>query len=251
MPTSDPLVFTPDMEEQFRREGYLILERVVPEEQLRLLHRCCDELLAEGKATIDNGDNQRNHKFLFGAMSQRPALRSFVFSDLYAEICRRTLGPDAWFINDQYSYKDARTGGEFPWHQDGAYVGAPHLPYLTTWVAMIDMTEANGTIRVVPRSRAKTKETVQGAHSRREPIENHIGDERGIAVEVPAGSMAIFSSTVFHQSMPNTSDRPRAAYIVQFGPEAVCGKPGVGLHLDGQAFLKNGLRADDAGAAKP
>lgn len=226
--------------EQFRRDGYLILERCLLATDLALLQRCCDELLAAGKATVDAVSGARPHKFLFGAAGQKPELDRINFGPLLAELCRQTLGPDVWHINDQYSYKDARTGGTFGWHQDGGYIGAPHKLYLTVWIALCDMYEQNGTIRVVPRSRAKVQGTIAGAKEMLTGYEKYIGDDPGELVNVPAGSLAAFHSDIFHVSGHNVSDRPRTAYITQYAAEPVCGKPGQGLALTGRPFLRNG-----------
>jgi len=224
----------------FRREGYLILEQCISNEDLELMRRSCDELLADGHATIDGVSGSRPHKFLFEAAKQKPVLDRFNFGPLMAELVRQTIGPDAWHINDQYSFKDARTGGTFGWHQDGAYIGAPHKLYLTVWIALCDMNEQNGTIRVVPRSRAKVKGTIIGARELLTGFEKYIGDDQGDLVNVPAGSIAAFHSDIFHVSGHNLSDHPRVAYITQYCPEPILGKEGQGLWLRGRPFLKDG-----------
>lgn len=226
--------------EQFRRDGYLILERCIPPADLALLQRSCDELLAAGMAEVDKVSGSRPHKFLFGAAEKKPELDQVNFGPLMAELCRQTLGPDVWHVNDQYSYKDARSGGSFGWHQDGAYIGAPHKPYLTVWIALCDMSEQNGTISVIPRTRAKLQGTIAGAKELVNGYEKYIGDDRGEIVNVPAGSIATFHSDIFHVSGHNVSDRPRTAYITKYGVEPVLGKLGQGLALTGRPFLQDG-----------
>ena len=46
----------------------------------------------------------------------------------------------------------------------------------------------------------------------------YFGDDPGDPVIVPAGSIACFSSTVFHRSGGNTTDRVARAYVVQYSP---------------------------------
>jgi ectoine hydroxylase-related dioxygenase (phytanoyl-CoA dioxygenase family) len=57
---------------------------------------------------------------------------------------------------------------------------------------------------------------------------------------VPAGSLVVFSSLVFHRSGFNTTDRMRRAYVTQYSPEPIH-KPGTAepIHLD-VPFLKDG-----------
>ena len=62
--------------------------------------------------------------------------------------------------------KAAEQGTRFSWHQDSGYSvydgGAErHAPYLTCWLALDDMSEENGTISLLPYSRAGTNELVE------------------------------------------------------------------------------------------
>ena len=63
---------------------------------------------------------------------------------------------------------------------------------------------------------------------------------------MPAGSLVVFSSLVFHRSGFNTTDRMRRAYVTQYSPEPIykpgtVGPDGVGepMHL-AVPFLENG-----------
>jgi hypothetical protein len=47
----------------------------------------------------------------------------------------------------------------------------------------------------------------------------YFGDDPGDPVIVPAGSIARFSTTVFHRSGPNTTDRMRRVYVAQYTAE--------------------------------
>jgi ectoine hydroxylase-related dioxygenase (phytanoyl-CoA dioxygenase family) len=68
----------------------------------------------------------------------------------------------------------------------------------------------------------------------------YFGDEPGVPAVVPAGSLVVFSSLVFHRSGFNTTDRMRRAYVTQYSPEPIY-KPGTHepMHLD-VPFLKDG-----------
>ena len=49
----------------------------------------------------------------------------------------------------------------------------------------------------------------------------YFGDDPGDPVTVPAGSIACFSSTLFHRSGPNTTDRIRRTYVAQYSSEPI------------------------------
>ena len=67
----------------------------------------------------------------------------------------------------------------------------------------------------------------------------YFGKERGIPMIVPAGSIAVFSSLVFHCSGANTTEKFRRAYIVQYATEIVIGGNGQQSGTN-EPFLRNG-----------
>ena len=132
------------------------------------------------------------------------------------------------------------TGKEFSWHQDSGYVGPNHKPYVTCWCALDDVSEANGTVYILPYSVSGIRTWVR--HERdpdTKEMVGYFGKEKGIPVIVPAGSIAVFSSLVFHCSGANTTDKFRRAYIVQYASEQVLGEKGNQSGTN-EPFLKNG-----------
>src|SRR5687768_11148686 len=108
----------------------------------------------------------------------------------------------------------------FSWHQDSGFIDNPHAPYLTCWIALDDVSEANGTVSLLPYARAGTRDVV--THVRDEETNDMIGysgDDAGDAVVVRAGSIVCFSSTVFHRSGPNTTERMRRVYVAQYSAQ--------------------------------
>jgi ectoine hydroxylase-related dioxygenase (phytanoyl-CoA dioxygenase family) len=236
--------------QQYRDEGYFILERVIPDEHLEMLRRECDRFVAEEDAAMDaagvraRGLNQRDSRyFVFNRHPDSAAMPDFIFSDLTAEICRATVGETAFLFWEQFVVKCAEVGMKFDWHQDSGYVGHDHRPYLTCWCALDDATEENGTIYVLPYSRAGTR--TREEHVRPEggaELVGYHGEDPGIPVVVPAGSIAVFSSTTFHRSGTNTTSRIRRAYVPQFSPEPVLKRDGSAPWGLAVPFLKDGKR---------
>lgn len=241
---------TEAQKKQYRDEGYFLLERVLPEEQLRTLRSECAELIAEQDAAMDrqgtdvlNLSRRNSRYFVFLAYKTRPELGKFIFGDKMAEICRATIGENAMLFWEQFVVKGTdKKGAEFPWHQDSGYVDHPHKPYVNCWIPLDDVDERNGTIYILPFSRAGTREKVE-----HKPVPNsndrvgYFGKDTGIPVIVPAGSVAVFSSVTFHRSGANYTDRMRRAYAIQYSPEVVLDADGSLKGLDEQ-FLKNGKR---------
>jgi ectoine hydroxylase-related dioxygenase (phytanoyl-CoA dioxygenase family) len=102
--------------------------------------------------------------------------------------------------------------------------------------------EKNGTVYLLPYSLAGTKEKVEhkpvpGTNDR----EGYFGSEKGIPANCPAGSIVVFSSTTFHRSGPNNTNKLRRAYAIQFSPQPIYEADG-SLKGLAEPFLKNGER---------
>ncbi|MFT3965445.1 MAG: phytanoyl-CoA dioxygenase family protein [Sphingobium sp.] len=218
--------------EQFERDGYAIFEGIFAGEALDLLRSACDAFVLREEARMDAagtdtiGISHRGKRYFANeCQREQPELRRIVFSEAMADICRATLGDFAYFFFDQFVVKGPEGGLPFSWHQDSGYVvgnGGPpdHAPYLTCWCPLDDATLQNGTVRLVPGSHRNGV-----IEHRRVPMTNDLAvdvdDARAVAVEVPAGSVVVFSSCTLHATGANESDRPRRVYLAQYTPEVM------------------------------
>jgi len=241
-------MITAQHREQFLEEGYFIIENIIPEEHLQILRDSCDHLIDLMHQEMDRLGTDHIHISHRGKRyhiakkyDQAPNLRDYVFSPLMAEVCKATLGDKAFLFYDQYVAKAAEQGIKFSWHQDSGYLDFNHQPYITVWASVDDMTLENGTVYVLPYSQCGIRSRVEHI---RDPESGdkvgYFGKEPGIPAIVPAGSLAVFSSLVFHRSGANTTDKMRRAYVTQYCSEPIY-KPGTEelLHL-GVPFLNNG-----------
>ena len=159
----------PDLREQYAAEGYAVFERVLAGPLLELLRAECAAVIAREDARLDalgvevDGISHRGKRYFAGECQRvQPGLRALLFSATMADICRATLGDDAYFFYDQYVVKGASQGLPFAWHQDSGYVvgnGGPadHQPYLTCWCTLDDTTVANGTVRICRSARCRRR----------------------------------------------------------------------------------------------
>ncbi|MEO0579318.1 MAG: phytanoyl-CoA dioxygenase family protein [Pseudomonadota bacterium] len=219
-----------DDKQLYADEGYMILERAIPADALDMLRQECAYFVGYMDAKMDAGQlsssalSSRGNRYYINAMyrySQR--LWRFLFSDVMADVCRATLGDDAYLFSEQWVVKGAEQGMKFSWHQDSGYVKAvdantTHPPYVTCWCTLDDVSEENGTVYLLPHSRGGTRNTII-THSQ-DPDTNDLigytGDDSGIAIEVPAGSIVCFSSYNLHSSGANTTPNMRRVYLPQY-----------------------------------
>src|ERR687891_427631 len=164
----------------------------------------------------------RDEGYFVHAYGKSPAVQRFLFSDLMAHAAQAALGDTVYLFNEQYVVKAAERGMTFGWHQDSGFIPYPHPPYLTCWIPLDDVTEANGTVYLLPYPRAGTRNVVQHRRDdKTNALIGYFGDDPGDPVIVPAGSLICFSSTLFPRAGPNPTDPPRRVYIAQYSPEPI------------------------------
>lgn len=234
---------------QYQDEGYFILDAVIPPHHLDMLRAECARFIDLMDAEMDAlgvdtmGIIHRNNRyFIANRYRESEHMHEFLFSDLMAEVCRATLGAEAYLFHEQYVVKAAEKGMKFGWHQDSGYVGFDHKPYLSCWCPLDDVDENNGTVYLLPYSRAGTRDWV--VHSQEEgsnDLIGYTGDVPGVPVVAPAGSIAVFSSTVFHRSGPNLSQQMRRVYLPQYSSEPIV-RPTGELTAFAVPFLHDGER---------
>lgn len=212
----------------YREEGFFVLENAVPSTDLEALRGECQRFIDERDREMDSLGvdvldlDHRHRRYFVHAYGKSPAVMSFLFSDLMAEIARMTLGNTVFLFNEQYVVKGAERGMKFGWHQDSGFIDYRHRPYLTCWISLDDATEDNGTVYLLPYSRAGTREVVEHVQDEEtNDMVGYFGDDPGDPVIVPAGSIACFSSTLFHRSGPNTTSRMRRVYLAQYSTEPI------------------------------
>src|SRR4051812_42339667 len=238
-------LITDAQKRQYREEGYFILERVIADDMLKMLREECAAIIAKRNTEIDaagggqvGGDIRDNRYFIANRYREMKHLHEFIFGDVMAEICRATLGPNAYLFYEQWVIKGAEKGVKFSWHQDSGYVQAPHEPYVTCWSTLDDVNEENGTAYLLPYSRAGTRERIEHVRVGRDLVGYH-GSDPGDAVIVPAGSVAVFSSVCFHRSGENRSPKMRRVYLTQYSAAPILNMEGKVSGL-ADPFLKNG-----------
>ncbi len=238
---------------QFHEQGFFVLERVIPQEHIELMRDAGAHLMEQIDAKADAEGRPRTTKYFFSVWDEpaganpvkdkaRAQISEFVFSDLMAQITRKLLGDTVYLSFEQFVVKAAEKGGTFAWHQDSAYVSTPHQPYLTCWCTLDDVTEENGTVYMMPYERAGTREIIP--HTKLEgdfDLVGYRGDDPGVPVIAPAGSIAFFLSNVLHRSGTNTTPKPRRVYLPQYSSAPVLNEEGKPFYI-AVPFLKDGER---------
>jgi len=210
---------TETQKQQYQDEGYFNLEQARPREDLRGLIETYQQSIdgihqeMDTRGTDKIGVNERGRQYMVtNCYSNYPSLGQFLFSPLMADVCRATIGEEAYLLWDQFVVKGPGMRMPFEWHPDGGCIGHDHRPYVICWCAMDHMDLDNGTIHVLPFSKAGVRDRVP--HRRdpetKQPV-GYFGSEPGVPVIGPPGTIGVCSSLSFHKSGINISDRFRRA----------------------------------------
>lgn len=179
--------------EQFTEQGWALTDPVFSPAE-------CDQIVA------DDGDRT------YPALT--PALRIWATDRRWAGPVATFLGPDARLFREQVVSKYPHSAGTVPWHQDSGYAPLRPPAFLTCFVALDEMAEANGCLWVLPGShRGGPRDHVPAGPVLQ--VDAEIGADAH-PVPMAQGSVLAFSSLTFHYSGANHSDRWRRAWIVQF-----------------------------------
>jgi len=111
-------------------------------------------------------------------------------------------------------------GTSVNWHQDNHYFGTDSEKIISCAIYWEDTTRANGCLKVVPRSMGKVQphQPGKGIWALGEWIQD-VDESKSVDIEVPAGSVVLFSSLLMHAAHQNrTSDRTRYSVFWHYVP---------------------------------
>jgi len=250
----------------YERDGYLLLRNVIAPAVLDALCARIDrqiddygaELQRRGKvselyadlpfarrlAALLHGTGIRLRKwndFLFG-----PEIYALVTSpDLLAALSA-ILGPEVTFHGDyQLTPKlPDNTLQAFPWHQDTLYYGRPtaDLHIVTAWVPLVEATELNGCLQVIPGShRWGLLDGVRDTDMNVHPLEDVTARGAPIAIPMRPGDVLLMTNLTFHASAVNRSEEVR--WSLDLGFSATPAQGGASARLRAaQDYLYTALR---------
>ena len=212
---------------RFRADGFLVVEDVVPPEQVAEMRRRMDAITS----ALDGEDAERMGVQLEPDIADAAALprklnelaphdavfRRHAGSPELHEMVGQLIGEPLRLYTDQAFLKPPRQGSAKPPHQDNAHFGIDPADWgVTVWCALDDATEANGCMQYFAGSH------LQGAvpHVWRGGTTHLV--PQGVDLAAPrhapvgAGGVIFHHLLTFHMSAPNTSDAWRRAYACHY-----------------------------------
>ena len=222
----EPKILTQKQREFYFENGYLLLEKLLPDSWIERLRKTTDEMVDKSRRIaksdavwdLDKGhtaDNPRlrrlssmnDHHPTYWAYASAP---DSPLPDAIADL----VGPDVKFHHSKLNFKWSKGGDEVKWHQDISFW--PHTNYspCTAGTYIYESTAEQGPLGVLP-----------GSHNG--PVVDQYNDKgewvgcmkpadaaaidmsKVVYLEGPAGSVTIHNCRTLHYSKANWSEIPR------------------------------------------
>ena len=223
-----PRVLTQAQRDSYFEQGYLLVERIVPESWLQRLRAVTDAMVERSRAVAVSDsvwDLEEGHsaeaprlRRLSCPNDRDPAYWEFASQSLLPDIVADLVGPNVKFHHSKLNFKWSRGGEEVKWHQDIGFY--PHTNYspLAAGLYLHDCTPEQGPLAVVRGSHEGPLYDQYndggdwvGCLSRRDAA--GLDSARMVELDGPAGSITLHNCRTVHGSRPNTSERPRPLLI--------------------------------------
>jgi ectoine hydroxylase len=223
-----PRVLSQKQRERYFEDGYILLERIVPDSWVERLRATTREMMERSRSVtrsdavwdLENGHSAARPRLrrLSAPCDHHPAYWEYVDTFL-GDIAADLLGPDVKFHHSKLNFKASEGGTEVKWHQDIQFW--PHTNYalLTIGTLIYDCDLSNGAVGVIPGShngplydQYNAKGQWTGCLS--EADSAALDTSKAVYMTGPAGSLTIHNCRTVHGSLPNDSTVDRPLFLV-------------------------------------
>lgn len=265
----EPKVLSQEQRESYFAKGYLLLERIIPEETIQRLRRVTDAKVEETRALtksdavwdLEPGHSAQHPKLrrLSSPCDHDPAYWDYASRAIVGDIVADLVGPNVKFHHSKLNFKSSEGGAEVKWHQDIQFWPHTNFSPLTVGTYLYDCGPEQGPLGVIPGSH---RGELFDQYNDKDQWVGYIADRDLSRVDLasaeylcgPAGSLTIHNCRTIHGSKPNNSPQGRPLFLLTFsaadafpytynplqsryGGAIVRGKPARWAHHDPRACL--------------
>lgn len=216
--------------EEFRLNGFLLGERILEANEVGVLQEELDRVIKDQDAPVPqpvrivnlSRDEMAPVWQIVNIWQASEHFRQLAHNPkIVEEIAQLTGAEELRIWHDQIQYKPAEVGGVNSWHQDSPYwpILSPKTSQVTAWVALDDVDESNGCMRMAAQS-YQWGNQIEFLHTVKE-LDAMPSSFEGNAIEVKLcpvrkGHVHYHHSLTWHASHANTSGNPRRAIGIHY-----------------------------------
>lgn len=195
-----------ELQQQFDQNGFVKLSMLEKEEVDNLLNYY----------TNQEFDNKIEAGFHISLDNQNEDLVKEVGTKIKEVLAPKTtdLLDDCQIFTASYVIKEPGLQNIVPPHQDWTFVDESKFCSATVWTALVDVTEQNGALGVIPGShKVFNHKRSSPSPQSKSPLADHVFTLFPFVevIEMKAGESLIFDNRLIHASPPNLSDQARIA----------------------------------------
>lgn len=186
-----------------RHQGYTIIERLIDASDIARLKQALAPWL-NGKLMGRNNFEGHFSERVYALLAKDPAFATIVEHPAIVAMLDELLEPD-YLLSANLAINTHPGETPQPFHRDndgGKYGDRQSIHGISTIWNLDDFTDTNGATEIVP-----------GSHTDRSLIPS---EENAVKVTMPAGSVLVFTGSVFHRGGANESTQPRLAITPQY-----------------------------------
>jgi phytanoyl-CoA hydroxylase len=216
--------------ETYRRDGYLVIPRLIEGEQLAELRVLTDRIVGEARGVSANDelyDLEASHSAALPRVRRlKPAIfkrydffRALTREPKITSILTGLLGPNIRLYGGKLNMKSAGYGSPVEWHQDWAFYPHTNDDVLATGIYLDDCDLDNGPLMVIPGSHLGPTYDHHAAGrfcGALDPAGCDIDFSKAVPLMGPAGSMTIHHARLVHGSALNKSNRQRRLLLHEY-----------------------------------
>jgi non-heme Fe2+,alpha-ketoglutarate-dependent halogenase len=213
-------LLTPAQLSSFQQEGFVAPIRVMSTAQASTLREQLEAFERSQGGPLKGSLRHKTH-LLFTWLNDLVRQERIVdaIEDLYGAnlLC--------WTTN--FFIKEARDPAFVSWHQDSTYWGLSKPDVVTAWVALTPSNEANGAMKVMPRTHLLDQVPHRDTFSknnlltRGQEVAVDVDPAQAVTIELQPGQMSLHHVRIIHGSEPNPSDDRRIGFAIRYIPTYV------------------------------
>lgn len=219
-----PKVLTDEQRRFYFKNGYLLVESIIPQEWIDRLIEVTDQKVEYSRSLTQSDDvfdlepdhttERPRLRRLSNPVDHHPIYWEFASQSILGDVVADLVGPDVKFHHSKLNFKWAEGGEEVKWHQDITYW--PHTNYspLTVGTYLYDVGDEQGPLAVIPGSHEgelfdQYNDVGEWVGCVRDADLASIDLDSVAYLKGPAGSITIHNCRIIHGSKKNLSNTGR------------------------------------------